>query len=137
MTEVFRHNTYPQYLGGHSLLVEIFLWEGDSDAALAFAKAGGCTEHLWFAIAAAREQSHPADAAEIYQARLDRIVHQGNNHAYDEAAALVRKIHDLMRRTNQENEFAAWLETVRTRHKAKRNFMQRLDETTKTSSRNR
>lgn len=113
--------------GGHSLLVEIFLWEGDSDAAAAEARAGGCTESLWFALAKAREKDHPADAAEIYRARLDGVVEQKNNRAYDEAAALVRKIRDLMRRTKQEKEFAAWLEAVRGKHKAKRNFMQRLD----------
>ncbi len=110
-----------------SLLVEIFLWEGDSDAALVEAKAVGCTESLWFALARAREQDHPQDAVAIYQARLDNIVNQANNRAYDEAAALVRKIRDLMRRTKQEQEFTAWLDAVRARHKAKRNFMQRLD----------
>lgn len=113
--------------GGHSLLVEIFLWEGDSDAALAEAKTGGCTGSLWFDLAKAREKDHPADAAEIYRSRLDGIVEQKNNRAYDEAAALIKKIRGLMRRTKQEKEFAAWLEAVRIRHKAKRNFMQRLD----------
>lgn len=113
--------------GGHSLLVEIFLWEGDSDTSLAEARTGGCTESLWFALARAREQDHPLDAAEIYRNRLDEIVHQGNNRAYDEAAALVGKIRDLMQRTKQEKEFTEWLETVRVKHKAKRNFMQRLD----------
>jgi uncharacterized Zn finger protein len=111
----------------HSLLVEIFLWEGDSDAALAEAKSSGCTESLWFELAEAREKDHPADATEIYRNRLDGIVEQKNNRAYDEAAALVAKVRDLMRRTRQEKEFAAWLETVRTKHKAKRNFMQRLE----------
>ena len=110
----------------HSLLVEIFLWEGDSDAALAEAKAGGCTESLWFDLAEAREKDHPLDAAEIYRHCLDGIVQQGNNRAYDQAAALVGKIRDLMRRTKQEKEFATWIESVRTRHKAKRNFMQRI-----------
>lgn len=114
--------------GGHSLLVEIFLWEGDSDAALAEAKTGGCTESLWFDIAEAREKDHPADAADIYRNRLDGIVDRKNNAAYDEAAALVAKLRGLMRRTKQEQEFAAWFEAVRARHKAKRNFMQRLEE---------
>lgn len=113
--------------GGHSLLVDIFLWEGDSDAALTEAKVGGCAENLWFELAKAREKNHPQDAVEIYQKHLDGIVHQANNRAYDEAAALVGKIRDLMRRAKQESEFATWLETVRARHKAKRNFMQRLD----------
>jgi hypothetical protein len=35
--------------------------------------------------------------------------------------------------TKQEKEFAAWLDAVCTRHKAKRNFMQRLDEMAKSS----
>lgn len=112
---------------GHSLLVEIFLWEGDSDAALARAKAGGCGESLWFAIAEAREAKHPEDAVAIYQARLDTIVKQANNHAYDQAAALIARIRDLTRRTHQAKEFAAWIETVRLKYKARRNFMQRLD----------
>lgn len=112
----------------HSLLVEIFLWEGDSDTALAEAKAGGCGESLWFSIAEAREAKHPEDTAAIYQARLDGIVKQANNRAYDQAAVLVARVHDLTRRTKQEKEFAAWLEAVRIKHKAKRNFMQRLDE---------
>jgi uncharacterized Zn finger protein len=111
----------------HSLLVEIFLWESDSDAALAQAKTGGCNESLWFAIAEAREAKHPEDAVAIYQARLDAIVKQANNRAYDKAAALVARVRDLMRRTKQAKEFAAWLEAVRIRHKVKRNFMQRLD----------
>jgi uncharacterized Zn finger protein len=109
-----------------SLLVEIFLWEGDSDAALAEARAHGCTETLWFALAKAREQDHPAEAADIYRARLDGIVARKDNRAYDEATALVGKIRRLMRRAGQDQDFTAWLDTVRTRHKAKRNFMQRL-----------
>ncbi len=114
--------------GRHSLLVEIFLWEDDSDAALAEAKSGGCTQDLWFALARAREKDHPADAAEIYRNRLDGIVERKNNRAYDEAAALVQKIRDLMERTKQEKEFVAWVDAVRAKHKAKRNFMQRLNE---------
>jgi uncharacterized Zn finger protein len=135
--EGFHHNTRPRQPGGHSLLVEIFLWEGDSDAALAEAKTGGCTESLWFDLAKAREKEHPADAAEIYRNRLDGIVQQGNNRAYDEAAALIRRIRELMRRTKQEKEFAAWLEAVRIRHKAKRNFMQRLDKVMATAGKGR
>jgi len=121
----------------HSLLVEIFLWEGDNDAALKEARDGGCTESLWFDLAKAREKNHPTDAAEIYRHRLDDIVQQANNRAYDEAAALVGKIRDLMQRTNQENEFTRWLDAVRTRHKAKRNFMQRLDKVMAAASKSR
>jgi uncharacterized Zn finger protein len=113
--------------GGHSLLVEIFLWEDDSDAALDEARAGGCTESLWFDLAQAREAQHPADAVAIYQKRFDAIVDQRHNDAYDRGAELVATVQSLMRRLGQREAFAAWLQAVRSKHKAKRNFMQRLD----------
>jgi uncharacterized Zn finger protein len=112
---------------GRPLLVEILLQEGDNDAALAEARAHGCTEHLWMKLAAVREAAHPADAIEIYQARLDPIVARANNHAYDEAASLVRRIGGLMKRARKETEFGKWLDDLRARHKAKRNFMKRLE----------
>jgi uncharacterized Zn finger protein len=118
---------WPWQPGGHSLLVEVFLREDDPVAALKEAKEGGCTEGLWLELAQALEKESPAEAIAIYQARLDGIVDQKTNDAYDEGAALVDRIRKLMRKTKQEKEFAAWLEDVRTRHKAKRNFMQRLD----------
>ena len=118
---------YAWTLGGRSLLVEILLWEGDSDGALAEAGAGGCTVDLWFHLARAREKDHPADAVAIYQRRLDDIVNRKHNDAYDDGAELVAKVRALMQRAKQENEFAAWIEGVRAKHKAKRNFMQRLD----------
>jgi uncharacterized Zn finger protein len=112
---------------GHTLLVEIFLHEGDSDAALAEAKAGGCTRAAWIQLARAREKDHPHDAAAIYRDSIDGIVSQANNRAYDEAAALAGKIKALMQRAGQTEEFVAWLEALRERHKAKRNLMKRIE----------
>jgi uncharacterized Zn finger protein len=112
---------------GHTLLVEIFLHEGDSDAALAEAKSGGCTGSAWTQIAQAREKDHPQDAAAIYRNSIDGIVDQTNNRAYDAAAKLAAKIKALMQRSGQKEEFAVWLEALRVKHKAKRNFMQRIE----------
>lgn len=114
--------------GARSLLVEIFLWEGDSDTALAEAKSSGCTENLWFKLAEAREKDHPLQAAEIYRDRIDAIVNKKSNDAYNEATTLVTKIRVLMNRAKKDKEFAEWLDGVRIRHKTKRNFIQRLDE---------
>lgn len=112
---------------GHTLLVEIFLHEGDSDAALAEAKAGGCIREAWMHLARVREHEHPQDAADIYRRFIDDIVDRRNNQAYDEAAALAGKIKELMPRAGQKEEFNAWLEALRMRHRAKRNFMQRIE----------
>ncbi|MEX2150637.1 MAG: DUF6880 family protein [Steroidobacteraceae bacterium] len=112
---------------GHTLLVEIFLHEGDNDAALAEAKAGGCVREVWMHLARAREHEHPQDAADVYRKFIDDIADRRNNPAYDEAATLAGKIKELMQRANQKEEFAEWLEALRTRHRAKRNFMQRIE----------
>jgi hypothetical protein len=112
---------------GHTLLVEIYLHEGDSDAALAEAKAGGCTGGAWMQLAQAREKNHPQDAAAIYRNSIERIIDHKNNRAYDEAAGLAGRIKALMQHAGQKEEFAAWLEALRLKHKAKRNFMQRIE----------
>lgn len=112
---------------GHTLLVEIFLHEGDSDAALAEANAGGCTREAWMELAQAREKGHPADAADIYRKRIDEVIDRKNNRAYDGAAELAAKIKALMQRAGKKQEFAAWLDALREKHKAKRNFMQRIE----------
>ena len=112
---------------GHTLLVEIFLHEGDSDAALAEAKAGGCTREAWMKLAQAREKDHPADAADIYRKRIDEVIDRKKNRTYDEAAELAGKIKALMQRAGQKEEFSAWLDALREKHKAKRNFMQRIE----------
>lgn len=111
----------------HSLLVEIFLWEKDPDAAWREAKEGGCSERLWMKLAAGREKDHPAEAIEVYRKRIDPIVNRKDNRAYEEATALLRKIQGLMHRLKQDKEFADYLLGVRVTHKQKRNLMKLLD----------
>lgn len=53
--------------------------------------------------------------------------------ACDESASLVAKVLDLLRRTEQEKEFAAWLEAMRAKHKTKRNFIPRLNKSCQSS----
>ena len=49
-----------------SVLVEIFLYEGNADEAWREAGVGGCSDSLWLRLAAAREKDHPEDAAPLY-----------------------------------------------------------------------
>lgn len=114
-------------MAGNSLLVEILLWEGDADAALAEARSGGCAEHLWLQLAQALEPGRPEEAATIYQAHIEPIVARTGNRAYDEAAALIARVEALMRRTGRQQAYAVWLDGIRARHKAKRNFIARIE----------
>ena len=113
--------------GGSTLLVEIFLHEGDSGAALAEARSGGCNPTVWMHLARARENDHPADAAAIYRESIESVINRKHNQAYDEAAGLASRIKVLMMRGGQPVEFAEWLKALRVQHKAKRNFMMRIE----------
>jgi len=112
----------------HSVLVDIFLWEHDPEAAWQEAVAAGCREDLWMRLARIREKDHPADAMAVYQRQIDPIVNHKNNDAYREAAKLIRKIKQLMSRQDRETEFPEYLAAVRTAHKPKRNFMAMLQD---------
>lgn len=113
--------------GGASLLVEILLWEDDPVAALREARASGCGTHLWLRLGKALESGHPDDAVAIYQEQIGPIVNLTNNQAYDQAVDLLRRMRALMVRTGKSAEFGLYLNSLRVRHKAKRNFMRRLE----------
>lgn len=111
----------------HSLLVEIFLWENEFDAAWQEACQGGCSDSLWLDLARRREADHPRDAIEVYRKLVGPIVAHTNNQAYAEAAALIKRIGKLMTGPEKSEEFRRYLDTLRTEFKRKRNFMQMLD----------
>ena len=110
----------------HSELVRIFVWEKDVEAAWREAQAGGCSHDLWRELAAKREKDHPEDALPIYQRQIETTLGRRNNEAYREAISILRKVRGLMVRIGREAEFEKYLESVRTTHKPKRNFMKLL-----------
>ncbi len=110
----------------HSVLIDVFLWEGDAEAAWRESQAGGCSNSLWMRLAELREKEHPADALAVYQRQVDPIVDGKNNDAYREAAKLIRKIRQLMVRLDQQAQFGPYLDSIRKAHKPKRNFMAML-----------
>jgi len=111
----------------NSLLVEIFFWEKDTDAAWREAQVGGCSRQLWMKLAADRGKEHPEDAIMVYKKWVDPIADRKDNWAYEEAAALIRKIQLLHHRLKQDGVFPDFLLAVRIMHKQKRNFMKLLD----------
>jgi uncharacterized Zn finger protein len=108
-------------------LVEIYLWEGDTDGAWAEAQTGGCNDGLCFRLAEAREKDHPDDALEVYAAQCKRTLRYAQPQAYREAVEILRKIHRLKMRIGKESDFAALVRSVRAQHRARRNLMKLLD----------
>ncbi len=107
----------------HSLLVEIFLWEQDVEAAWREAQTGGCHDSWWMELARQREKEFPADVVPVYQKQVEVLVNQKNNGSYADAVKLLGKIRDLMTRLERADQFAGYLAAVRAAHKPKRNFI--------------
>ncbi len=129
--EVPHHSYPPSYPGtfrqaGHSLLVEIFLWEGNVEQAWQEAKAGGCSQNQWMKLADIRAAEHPEDALGVYQPAIEPLIEQTNNEAYRQAIHLLIKVKDLMARLDREAEFDDFLAKLSTTYKRKRNFIKFL-----------
>jgi uncharacterized Zn finger protein len=117
----------PWHRADGSVLVEILLWEGDSDDAWEAAQQYGCNDRLWLHVAATRGEQHPGDALEIYRRQLDRALEPASNLAYDEAIRLLKTMRPLYTAMDRTDDFTGLVTELRTRHKRRRNLMQRLD----------
>lgn len=111
----------------HSLLVEIFLHEGDPDRAWDEALTAGCSSSLWLALAKGREQSHPADAVRVYKGHVALLLRNTGDGVYREAVGFLDKIRTLLARSGEDAEFRVFLTEVRVTHRRKRNLLQMLD----------
>jgi len=112
---------------GHSLLVEIFLYEGNLEEAWREAQTGGCRNDLWLQLAEQRAKAHPADSAAIYLSQGEKAVKSGSDGRYETAIHLLEKAAALMHSLGRSQEFEVQFETLRQQHKAKRN-LQKLAE---------
>lgn len=111
-----------------STLVEILLWEKDTEAAWSAAQTGGCHPEYWMKLVALREKDHPLDALQVYRAEIKRLLdNTGSSPDYSGVVRLVRRMRELMSRIGREREFAAYLDEIRTVYKRKRNLMKLLD----------
>jgi len=110
-----------------SELVRIFLWEQDIAQAWQEAQQGGCAKDLWLKLAHLREEDFPQDALAVYQTFVKPTVEQKHNEAYREGVSLIKKVRLLMKRLGRMEEWDRYLESLKTTHKRKRNFMKMLE----------
>jgi uncharacterized Zn finger protein len=109
-----------------SILVEIYLWESDLEAAWKEAQTGGCSEGLWVVLADERGKEYPEDAMPIYQRHVELTLRHAHNDAYADAVRLLKRVGQLMARMGRQQDFARYVESVRATHTRKRNFMRLL-----------
>lgn len=115
------------YFSSAAILVEIYLWEKNAEAAWEAASRGSISDQLWLKLAAAREADHPGDVVPIYRRLIETAINQTNNAAYDEAIKLLRKLKPLLARLGSTAEFGQYIAQLRAKYKAKRNFIKLLD----------
>lgn len=113
-----------------SLLVQVFLFEDDGDAALHHAGVGGCGEGEWMQLASALEKERPVEAASIYTARLDMLLQYADNDRYRHAVRQMQKIKALFEEAGEGNRFAPVLEAVKKNHGRKTNLMRLIERAT-------
>jgi len=110
----------------HSLLVEILLWEGDTDTAWQEAKQGQCSKQLWLKLADERQKDHPEDALSIYLQEIEPLIQQTNNSAYAQAVEFVKKAKASMLQMGLQSQFTEYTQHLQKTHKNKRNFIKLL-----------
>ena len=112
---------------GHSILVEVLLWEGDTDAAWDAAQHGGCTRRHWLEVARARAGQHPADAIPVLEQEILHTIEGAKRSAYRAAAELAKELRGYAERADQTAEFAAWIGKVRTDNTRRRALQNEFD----------
>ncbi len=129
--EQARGQSRPRWLqadDNHSVLVEIFLYEGKAEDAWREAGVGGCSDSLWLRLAANREKEYPEDAAPIYLRYAEAGVAATSNGRYEEPVNLLAKAAAVMKRLDRSAEFVRHLEALRTKYKIKRNFIKLVEQ---------
>jgi uncharacterized Zn finger protein len=109
------------------ILVRLAMAEGLLTDAWMVVNGHGCSETLRDELAEASEHSHPADALKAYVRRVERMVGLGGQSNYKDACRIVGRMQLLREGLGETTQHAAYLDDLRTRHKAKRNFMKLLD----------
>src|SRR5216684_671700 len=108
------------------LFVRMAMAEGLLTEAWMVVNDHGCNEYLLEQLAEASEQSHPAEALKVYADRVERRVRLGGQVNYEHACEIVGRMRVLREGLGETAQHAAYLDDLRIRHKAKRNFMKLL-----------
>jgi uncharacterized Zn finger protein len=115
-----------QWSAPAELLVQLTMAEGLLSDAWITVNGHGCSEFLLEELAEASERSHPAEALKVYADRVERRVRLGGQANYEYACGLIGRMRLVRQDIGETAQHAAYLDDLKSRHKAKRNFMKLL-----------
>ena len=108
------------------LLVELTMMEGLLADAWAVVNQYGCHAALLKQLAEASENSHPAEVLKTYADRVEQSVRIGGQGNYEAACELLGRMRRIRKAVGETGQHATYLAELKSRHKAKRNFMKLL-----------
>jgi len=108
------------------LLVQISMMEGLLTEAWAVVKEHGCHQGLLEQLAEASEQSHPVEVLKTYADRVEQSIRLGSNGNYELACRFLERMRRLRKVLGETAQHTAYVADLRSRHKAKRNFIKLL-----------
>lgn len=115
-----------QWSAPAELLVRLAMAEGLLADAWTTVNGHGCSELLLEQLANASERGHPVEALKVYTDRVERMVRLGGQSNYEYAYKIIERMRHVRERLGETAQHAAYLDDLRARHKAKRNFMKLL-----------
>ncbi|MEA2025321.1 MAG: SWIM zinc finger family protein [Chloroflexota bacterium] len=110
--EVVRGRMVEHGLDG-TLLVSIYTWESDIDAAWEAARDHGCERSTLLRLAKQSEAARPDDALAVFQVEIEKVLRVTDRRAYTEAIGLLRRIERLMDKLGRSDDFRVYAAEVR------------------------
>lgn len=104
------------------LLIEILITEKQYEDAWVVLRERGAGAGLALKLAEKSEKTHKTEGIAVYRRHIESLVRMGGNRSYDEAATYIARLANLQTAAAH----AAYLDDLRARHKAKRNFIKLL-----------
>ncbi|MFB7594194.1 SWIM zinc finger domain-containing protein [Streptomyces sp. NPDC056160] len=113
---------------GASALVDVLLDDGDIDAAWHAATTSGAHDTQWRTLADTSRPTRPAEALAVYLRLAKPLTHETGIRTYEELVSLLLSMRDCHRALGTQDDFTAYVTTLRTTQKRKRNLMRLMDE---------
>jgi tetratricopeptide (TPR) repeat protein len=107
-------------------LIDIYLWEENTDAAWETAQAHGTDDEHWKQVATKREATHPNEALATWRKLFDKEMNRASGY-YNDVIWLLTQLQRVYRTLGREADFAALVADLRVKHKNKRKFVSELN----------
>jgi uncharacterized Zn finger protein len=112
---------------GHGLLLDIDLKEGAIASAVERVMGHRSLHHRALDVARAADKSLPREALALYRSAAEDLIEHRHRGAYQAACEHLHKVRALYHRLGDDSAWAAYILTLRERHRALRAFREELD----------